>query len=67
MACHPALANEMREEEVDFHILNLIDELVQTDTEGLAADSTLTTLPVYEAMFDCNVIFKSKYGGICQF
>jgi len=63
---HPSLKQFMEEGEIDYHVLSKLEDYMAADTEGLAADSTLMLSPIFEAMFDCNIVFKSKYGQMCR-
>lgn len=63
---HPALGEFLKNDEIDFHILSVLEDMAQPHNEGIAADSTLMLSPIFEALFDCNVIFKSKYGGVAR-
>lgn len=66
MFLHPALGDLLDNGEIDFTLLNVFEELVKSSETGLSANSyfarnELIVSPLFEALFDCNIIWKSKY------
>ena len=54
--------------ELDLHLLNLFEELVATSQNLIYVNSyyainEVMVSPLFEACFDCNIIWKSKYYG----
>lgn len=65
---HPALGPMVDSGELDLHLLNLFEELVATSRNLIYVNSyyainEVMVSPLFEACFDCNIIWKSKYYG----
>ena len=64
---HPCLGDLLDSAEIDFAILNIFEQLVKTGYRGGTmartwyARNELIVSPMFEALFDCNIIWKSKY------
>ena len=66
MYLHQSIADLLDSGEIDFSLLNVFEELVKTSGNTLSANSyyarnELLISPIFEALFDCNIIWKSKY------
>ena len=63
---HPSLGDALDSGEIDFMIMQILEELVRTSNGTLQATTCyarneLIVSPLFEALFDCNIIWKSKY------
>ena len=63
---HPSLGDALDSGEIDFMIMQILEELVRTSGSTLQASTfyarnELIISPLFEALFDCNIIWKSKY------
>jgi hypothetical protein len=63
---HPKLGHLLDNNEIDFAIMQVFEQLVLTRDNMLEATSTyakyeVLTSPLFEALFDNNIIWKSKY------
>ena len=65
---HPCLGDMLDSGEIDFHVMNILEWLKKdryaTNTDY--ARMELIVSPMFEALFDTNVIWKSKYLDIFQ-
>ena len=65
---HPALGDMLDSGELDLHLLNIFEELVSVHRTVIICDTAYANQevlcsPLFEALFDCNLIWKSKYYG----
>ncbi len=63
---HPSIGDLLDSGEIDYCLLNVFEELVKSSGNALSANSyyarnELLVSPLFEALFDCNIIWKSKY------
>ena len=65
---HPSLGDKLDSGEIDFEVMNIFEELVKADVKRSGSMATtfyarneLIVSPLFEALFDCNIIYKSKY------
>lgn len=63
---HPNLGQLVDSNEVDFIVLQVLEELSRYRNTYPVANSfyarnELIVSPLFEALFDCNIIWKSKY------
>jgi hypothetical protein len=63
---HPSLGDALDSGEIDFMVMQILEELVRTSNGRLQATTSyarneLIVSPLFEALFDCNIIWKSKY------
>ena len=66
--CHPCLGDQLDSGEIDFHVMNIL-EWLKKDRYATSTDYArmeLMVSPMFEALFDTNVIWKSKYLDIFQ-
>jgi hypothetical protein len=63
---HPKIGDLLDSGEIDFVLLNIFEELANSSGNALSANSyyarnELIISPLFEALFDCNILWKSKY------
>jgi len=65
---HEALGDQLDTQEIDFTVMQVLEELVKTrrknklnSTHSLFARAELIHTPIFKALFDLNIIWKSKY------
>ena len=63
---HPSLGELLDSGEIDFALLQIFEELVAHSEKAFTCNSfyamnELIVSPIFEALFDCNIIWKSKY------
>ena len=63
---HPSLGDVLDNGEIDFMVMQIIEELARVSDIGVSsstyyARNELIVSPLFEALFDCNIIWKSKY------
>ena len=64
---HPSLGHLLDSGEIDFAVMQIFEQLVKTGRAGgsmalsFYARNELIVSPMFEALFDCNIIWKSKY------
>lgn len=63
---HPLLGDLLDSGEIDFSVMQIFEEFVKHSEHGLVATSLyarneLFLSPLFQALFDCNIIWKSKY------
>lgn len=63
---HPKLGHLLDTNEIDFSIMQIFEELIRSSNTQLEAGNVYANYeilhsPMFEALFDCNIIWKSKY------
>ena len=63
---HPKIGDLLDSGEIDFVLLKIFEELANSSGNALSANSyyarnELIISPLFEALFDCNILWKSKY------
>ena len=63
---HPLLGDLLDSGEIDYAVMQIFEELIKYSEDGLVATSLyarneLFLSPLFQALFDCNIIWKSKY------
>lgn len=61
---HPKLGHLLDNNEIDFAIMQVFEQLLISraySAKGRYARYEVLTSPLFEALFDCNIIWKSKY------
>lgn len=70
---HPMLGDLLDKDEIDFAIMQILQDFLKVHKKGhvlstssLYAKNDLMQTPLFKAMFDLNIIWKSKYFGYFQ-
>ena len=65
---HPLLGDKLDSQEIDLAIMQVLEQIVQVQGKGrtmaahsMFAKNELLHTPVFRAMFDENILWKSKY------
>jgi hypothetical protein len=61
---HSKLGHLLDNNEIDFAIMQVFEQILQFqahETKSVYAQYEVITSPLFEALFDCNIIWKSKY------
>ena len=65
---HPLLGDLLDSGDIDFAVMQILEEFVKVHNkkhvlsgESLYAKNELVQSPIFKAMFDLNIIWKSKY------
>ena len=62
LLCHYALADKLDSHELDFTVMQALEEVIGKSGK-VHADEDLLQEPVFRAMLDLNILWKSKYYG----
>jgi len=66
--CHPLLGHLADNQDIDYAIMQVLSEIVKVQRNQkrltihtIYAQNELLQTPIFKALFDCNIIWKSKY------
>lgn len=63
---HPALAELLRADEIEFALMDAFEQLLFNADDGFVYSEAVANAPVFEALFDCNIVYKGKYSTTAE-